>query len=132
MTYSRLENYATCRFAYFARYLLEAKEDRPADMGANIKGTFVHQVLEIVLEKLTRENRSLADLTEKELKEENRAACRAALQDISIGEIAPDAAYLVSRLEKSTLLILKNLKEEFSKSSFTPLFFDTDLDELGG
>ncbi len=132
MTYSRLEKYATCRYAYFARYLLEAQEDRPADIAANIKGTFVHRVLEAVLEKLVREGRSLPELSDKELKEENSAACRLALSEICEGEISPDAAYLVRRLEKSTLLILKNLREEFATSGFRPLFFEKSLEELGG
>ncbi len=132
MTYSRLEKYSYCRFSYFARYLLEAKKATPATFGANITGSFVHEVLEKVLSGLAAKGKTLSDLTPEELKEENRLACQEAVRRFAGEEIPGSLAMQLKQIQRSTLLILKQLQEEFSVSLFQPLYFEKELTDLGG
>ncbi len=133
MTYSRLETYSRCRFSYFSRYLLEARAQGKARFGANITGSFVHRVLETVLALLREEKRQLKDLTASELAARNMRACAAAVSEIMGDQpISPEIRIRLRQVERSTLLILKNLQKEFSVSSFEPVFFEKELTDLGG
>lgn len=131
MVYSRLEKYSLCRFSYFSRYLLEAKPKAKAEVGANIAGSFVHRVMELVLVSLASKKKELSSLSMAELKEEAEKAVREAVKEL--GEISDaKAEYLFSLLEKSCLLLLKHLQKEFSVSKFRPIFFEKSLDDLSG
>ena len=50
MSASRMDNYKSCHFSYFMRYGLEAEPRKPAGFTAPEYGTFVHYVLEHVLQ----------------------------------------------------------------------------------
>lgn len=132
MVYSRMESYVKCPFSYFARYLLEAKTREKASLGAGIAGTFVHSVLEKVLISLHSQDLAIGSVADELLEKENEAAVAETLAEQLSGEITPSLSYLVGRLKESTLLILKNLKKEFSLSAFRPLFFEKKLDDLDG
>jgi len=132
MSYTRLEKYSECRFAWWARYLLEAKEERMADFHSNVTGSFVHRVLEWVLCSLRDRGTSLPELTEEELEQCNREACETALKEISNESPDGEQRIFLRQLAKSTLFLLKNLREEFSVSQFEPVFFEKSLSELGG
>jgi len=130
MTYSRMDLYTNCAFSFFSRYLLEAKKSGKASFGANIVGSFVHKVLEEVLTKLEESGKALTDLSPEALAEENLIACKKAFSDL-LPEGAPArVAVLCRRIERSTLLILQNLQQEFSVSRFRPIFFEKSLSEL--
>lgn len=43
---SKIDKYASCKYAYFLRYGLNAEERKPASVDAPMFGTFVHDVLE--------------------------------------------------------------------------------------
>lgn len=132
MTYSRLEQYAKCPYSYFANYHLKAKRSARAQLGANIVGNFVHAVLEKVLIGLQRDGEALSAQSDDALSARNRLACREFLKgEISAEDDARSRA-LYRRIESSTLLILKNLREEFSVSGFAPIFFEKELSELDG
>lgn len=132
MTYSRLEKYSTCRFSYFAQYLLEARGEKKASLGANITGTFVHAVLEKVLSTLAGEGKTLADTKDDRLAELNHLFCQEVMAEngLEAGDVALQMQ--LAAVERSTLMVLKNLKKEFSVSHFLPLYFEKGLEELGG
>ncbi len=132
MVYSRLEKYTLCPFSYFARYLLKAETREKATVGAGIAGSFVHRVLELVLQNVSGEKKDFIALSREELVLENEKATFQALVEIGITEISGSLIYLVERLKESCLLILENLKEEFSQSGFRPLFFEKSLSDLDG
>ena len=50
MSASRMDKYKSCHFSYFMRYGLEAEPRKPAGFTAPEYGTFVHDVLEHVLQ----------------------------------------------------------------------------------
>ncbi|MBR2616455.1 MAG: PD-(D/E)XK nuclease family protein [Clostridia bacterium] len=132
MSYSRLEKYSECPFAYFARYLLEAKEERSASFGHNVTGTFVHRVLEKILTELKNEGVDLSEVEEAELARRNEIACREVALEMVGEEAEAEVRMQLRQIARSTLLILKKMKEEFAVSRFRPLFFEKDLTELAG
>lgn len=132
MTYSRLETYSKCRFAYFAQYLLEAKPLEKAEFGFNRVGSFVHEVMEKMLLRLSAEGKKLTALKKEELRAMNEEICREVL-----GRFLPEGAgermrYLAESLFRSTLLLLTEMQKEFSVSLFEPIFMEKKLSDLGG
>ncbi len=132
MSYSRMEQYTKCPYSYFAAYLLEAREDQEAEVAANVKGNFVHRVLEKVLSTLTAGGKKLSEVPEGELKLLSEKACGETIEEMLPGTLPPDVAYLVRRLKKTSFLILRNMREEFALSAFAPLYFEKDIKDLGG
>ena len=132
LVYSRLEKYNLCPFSFFARYLLGAKTREKASLGAGVAGSFVHGVLEKVLLSLSLQDKNISSLSDEELQEENRRAVEGFLKE-QFGEEVPESTrFLLKRLEESSLLILKHLRKEFSRSAFLPIFFEKSLDDLAG
>ncbi len=132
MVYSRLEKYTLCPFSYFSRYLLGAKTREKASIGANIAGTFVHNVLEKALLTLSAEKRSIGSLSDEEIAQVNLLAVKEVLADLLQNSAPESVLFIAERLKDSTLLILKHLQKEFSLSKFTPIFFEKSLGELEG
>lgn len=130
MVYSRLEKYTQCPFSYFSRYLLEAKTRQKATLGANIAGSFVHSVLEKVMIRLSTSGKDLKNLSEEELRDENRLAVTETLAELLIEKGDAGLDFLILRLEESTLLILQSLQKEFRQGDFRPILFEKSLDEL--
>ena len=54
MSASRMDKYKSCHFSYFMRYGLQAEPRKPAGFTAPEYGTFVHYVLEHVLQDNAR------------------------------------------------------------------------------
>lgn len=52
---SRIDVLAGCRFAHFLQYGLRAQEREPAEFDSRFYGTFVHDVLEHVVQQTERE-----------------------------------------------------------------------------
>ena len=50
MSASRMDKYKSCHFSYFMRYGLKAEPRKPAGFTAPEYGTFVHYILEQVLQ----------------------------------------------------------------------------------
>lgn len=132
LTYSRMEKYVYCPYSYFAQYHLKAKNTGKARFGNNVVGSFVHGVLEAVFLKIQEDDFHLRDLDDKVLERYNRDACREYLQNVLPGLEGGRVEYLVRQITRSTLLILKHLKKEFSRSAFQPIFFEMDLSCLDG
>ena len=77
---SRVEKFASCRFAYFLSYGLRAKPRRPAEFKAPETGTFIHYILQHVAEDTAAEgglagaeSERLAALTEEYARRARRA-----------------------------------------------------------
>jgi len=130
MSYSKLDTYSNCRFSFYAKYLLDAKETGKASFGSNHAGTFVHRVLEKVLGAVTAEGRRLCELSPEELEERGKGACREAMEELACSVKGERIAYLAALLEKSCFLLLRYLAEESAETGFTPIFFEKDLEDL--
>ena len=83
MSASRMDKYKSCHFSYFMRYGLQAEPRKPAGFTAPEYGTFVHYVLEHVLQSCPIGEESWGEELQKRL----RAAVRAAVDRYTAEEL---------------------------------------------
>ncbi len=129
MSPSRLELYSKCHFAYFIKYMLNARTRKKAEFKNAEIGTFVHEVLEIVLKEISGRGEDIVNVTDSEIAElTKRAADNYILSYIpNINEKSPKYRYLISNICSFVPLVIKNIINEFSNSEFRPLCFEENL-----
>ena len=129
---SRVEKFASCRFAYFLSYGLRAKPRRPAQFRAPEAGSFIHYVLQHAAED-TRAQGGLAAASEERLDELTERYARRYLEEELGGAEGKSArfAYLYARLTESVRRILRDMAEELRRSDFEPLSFELDFSRPG-
>lgn len=118
MSASRMDKYKSCHFSYFMQYGLAAKPRKKAGFAATDYGTFVHYVLEHILQE----------------RKEGQAPTRAEVSAIvaryveeKLGGLEGETArfrYLFARLEKTVYAVVKNVCEELDRSDFKPIAFE--------
>ena len=94
MSASRMDKYKSCHFSYFMRYGLQAEPRKPAGFTAPEYGTFVHYVLEHVLQSCPIGEESWGEELQKRL----RAAVRAAVDRYTAEELGQMQNELTGRL----------------------------------
>ena len=128
MSASRMDKYRACHFSYFMRYGLKAEARKPAGFTAPEYGTFVHYVLEHVLQHPDYVSR------QKGWDEETRALIRR-ITDESVERYVREELgglegqterfrYLFGRLLRSVRSVVDNVAEELACSKFKPLAFE--------
>ncbi len=119
MSATRMDACRSCHFSYFMRYGLKAKARQEAGFHAPEYGTFVHYVLEHVLDEL-KENPAgdVQTLTEQ--------AVEQYIKD-ELGGMkgeTPRFRYLFRRLQNTVAFVVKNAVEELQVSQFKPIAFE--------
>ncbi len=124
LSQSRIERYVSCPFSYFCEYVLRLGKDNPIVIHYAEIGSFVHAVLEYFFNEVSSERLSLLD----------EASIAELIGDISARylstvfpseeNITPRIRHRFERLGKRAAEIVRELREELSHSSFTPLFFE--------
>ncbi|MBS7315529.1 MAG: PD-(D/E)XK nuclease family protein [Clostridiaceae bacterium] len=127
---TRMDSFNTCRFAYFSRYGLNLQPRREAGFDAPQRGLFIHFVLEGTVHRV-QEAGGFSACTREEVRE----FARACVLDYIARDI-PDFQtktarfqYLFHRIRHSLDILIDNLYDEFSKSSFLPLDFELSFSE---
>ncbi len=127
---SRVERLNTCHFAYFMEYGLRAKERRAAGFDALQVGTFLHYVLENVVQR-TEDLGGFTQVDEKALRSLINQVIdeyvRTALPGFDRRE--QRFQYLFRRLTGTVATIVENVAEELRQSDFRPVAFEL---EFGG
>lgn len=125
---SRIDKFASCRFAYFMQYALKARPHEPAGFTAPELGTFVHRILE----QVTREAVSMGGY--KSIGDETvRALCDKYVSEYIRRELndfrdkSKRFEYLFRRLISSVHQIALDLADELRHSDFEPLSFELDF-----
>lgn len=122
LSQSRLDCYVGCPFAYFCRYLLNLREERPAQIGYDSIGTYVHAVLERFFASLTVDGRLHLPETDAALTAHLDAVIEAYLRDLFSGiPASARTAHLFTRLHRLSRLLIENLLTEFRQSRFVPV-----------
>ena len=131
---SRLEKYVKCAFSYCCSNVLSLREEKRAQFGLLDMGNFVHYLLENILKALLSDDGTLNIPSDDELK---RLA--SALVSEYVGAILPEKErrsgkmrHLCQRLERLSVLLAKNILEEFAHSEFTPAFFELKIGRREG
>jgi ATP-dependent helicase/nuclease subunit B len=119
MSATRMDACKSCHFSYFLRFGLKAKARQAAGFHAPEYGTFVHYVLEHVLDAVDRgDTEEVQTLTD-------RAVARYVAEELGglEGE-TPRFRYLFQRLQKTVAFVVENAVEELRRSQFRPLAFE--------
>ena len=130
---SSFEKYVKCPFSYYCSSVLRLRESKIADFRSNDMGTFVHYVLEHLIKACipTEEGQDFADdetiikMTDEAVERYVKSVCPSYLLD------DPKIKHTYSRLRSLSLLLVKNVIEEFSASDFRPAFFELHADGKG-
>ena len=118
MSASRMDLYRSCHFSYFMQYGLKAKPRTPAGFQAPEYGTFVHYVLEHILQDWTpgeTPTKAQVSAVVKKYVDEELGGLE--------GE-TPRFRYLFRRLEKAVYAVVENVCQELSRSDFRPVAFE--------
>ncbi len=126
LSQSRLEKYVRCNFSYYCSYVLSLREEKKASLGAADIGTFIHFVLEELIRETVSRGEGAGRLDDDTLKALVDASVRRYIERICPDKDRSSAqlAHLYRRLRNHSLLLVKNITEEFSHSEFTPDFFE--------
>ena len=129
MSASRMDKYKSCHFSYFMRYGLAAEPRKPAGFTAPEYGTFVHYVLEQVLQDEMFSQSAVpeeADARKRKLHRLTKQAVdRYAAEEL--GGLEGQSArfqYLFRRLLRSVQAVVDNVAEELLCSRFRPISFE--------
>lgn len=118
MSASRMDKYQSCHFAYFMEYGLKAKARKAAGFQAPEYGTFVHYVLEHILQerqgKEVPTKEQVSAVVERYVREELGG----------LENETPRFRYLFRRLEKAVYAVVTNVCEELQRSDFAPIAFE--------
>jgi len=132
MSASRMDKYQACHFSYFMQYGLRAEPRRPAGFQAPEYGTFVHYVLEHVLQEAQARG-GAGSLERAQLRELAKGAVERYVAE-ELGGIegeTPRFQYLFRRLLKSVYAVVENVAEELSASEFQPLSYELGFGRKG-
>ncbi len=128
MSATRLDLLNSCHFSHFMRFGLEAKPRRRASFRSSDYGTFIHAVLEEVLQKALTIPGGVKALSE------DREKCRALAAEAAdryereaLSGLEGETArfqYTFRRMKESALAVAESVCGELAVSDFTPAFFE--------
>lgn len=126
---SRIDKYASCRFSFFLAYGLKARPRRQAKLDPSVFGTFVHAVLEQVVNRVEKLggfwNVSQEQLLSVATEEINQYAA------LHFPEQAERDAYLFHRSQEEILDIVLDLGQELQSSLFQPACCELEFSQSG-
>ena len=125
---SRIDKFASCRFAYFCQYGLKAKPYEPAGFKPPEIGTFMHYILENTAREVLEnggfkavDNKTLREITDKYA----QLFIKNELNDFQ--EKSSRFVYLFKRICKDAYTVVEDMAEELRRSEFVPLDFELDF-----
>lgn len=123
---TQIETYYDCRFKYFCRYGLRAKERKPAEVDVLQYGTLMH----FLFERIFREPLEIrASWTKEELFALIRRLIRE-YADENLGgfqELAGRERYRLGRMARSAVVLVGHVEEELRQSRFQPEYLELSL-----
>ena len=120
---SQVDKQADCRLAYFLKYGLRAKEQKPVSVDPAEFGTYVHAVLEQTAREICQrggfKSVSLEETMDiaRKYSDEYTAAHFSQIDSQRI-------AYLFRRNDRELMMVVEELWNEFQQSSFVPVDFE--------
>lgn len=126
---SRIDKYASCRFAFFLSYGLKATVRKQAKLDPSAFGTFVHAVLEHTVLRVKDEGgfRTIAEERLLQIASEEIAAYAAE----HFPQQAQRDAFLFARSQAEILDIVKDMGEELRSSLFEPVCCELEFSGSG-
>ena len=140
MSASRMDKYKSCHFSYFMRYGLRAEPRKPAGFTAPEYGTFVHDVLEHVLQDdLFRQTAlpGMGPVFDEEARQRLRQLTREAVERYvreELGGLEGQSSrfrYLFDRLLRPVQAVVENAAQELLSGKFRPISFELGFGREG-
>lgn len=128
---SQIEKYHLCRFYYFCKYGLRAKERKAAKFNAMEYGSLIHYVLEGIFSK--NELSELWELNDLKIKNIIKS-CMDEYVDKKLGGLEdkpPRFKYLYLRCADVAYILIKRIIEEFKQSKFVPSDYEAEISDKG-
>lgn len=125
---SKIDKFASCKFAYFCQYGLRAKPHQPAGFTAPEIGTFLHKLLENTAREVNLRG-GFPEVSDQEI----GRICDAFVTDYIHRELndfqekSPRFRYLFQRVCEDGRRIALDMAEELRRSDFSPLDFELDF-----
>ena len=114
---SQIEKYYTCRFGYFCKYVLKAKNNLPAKFNSIEYGNIVHFVLEKLFKKYPQE--SVISKTNLQISTEINLLVNEFVNN-KLGGFENKSQrfiYIIEKIKKSMLYLVEHFKKEFKEAS---------------
>lgn len=125
---SRIDKFASCRFAYFMQYGLKAKTRQPAGFTPPEMGVFMHYILEKTAHEVMTHGgfKKVDDVTLERITDKYIAEyVHEKLNDFK--EKSKRFEYLFRRLTKNVRQVVQDMANELRSSDFVPLSFELDF-----
>ncbi len=134
LSQSKIDSFRKCKFGYYCNYVLNLKNDSKIDIESNDLGTYVHYVLQRLLEDYIKGSVK-ADINESELEEKlNTYTCEFTAGYLNVDISKPGYAKikaLFERMKKNTLKAAQNILCELSSSEFKPSKLELNISDKG-
>lgn len=129
LSQTRFESFAKCPFQYHCKYTLKLAAPTRSDFSNMETGSFLHRILEKVLQKLHDGTKLRTDVALSELESILDAEIDLFIQTVvgNNGTFTARMKNLFRKLRQALILLLQNILEEFSQSRFTPQFFEMNM-----
>lgn len=126
---SQVEKFYLCKFAYFCKYGLLAKERSKARFDALQYGAVVHFIFEKVLKKFSAEQ--LLNFSKKELFLEVKKVLKVYVEQNLGGwtDKSDRFGYLFNRVVGSVIPLIEHMAKELIQSKFVPVGFEIKLSD---
>jgi len=131
LSQSRIDSFVKCPFAYFCKYTVSLSPEKRAEFDASGVGSLIHAILENFFKALAEKNMKAKDIDSEERVLLTRRAAEKYIYELgeSITEGAARTKIKIERLCRAALPVVEGLCEEFSKSLFSPKFFELSINE---
>ena len=125
---TQIETYHSCRFKYFCRYGLNAKERRPAEVDVMQYGTLMHYLFEQVFRAPAEERAAWGGGgAGSQGAAAHRPVCRGEPGGMEL--LSAQERYRLERMARSACKLIRHVEEELAQSRFTPDRFELGLGE---
>ena len=133
MSPSSFEKYVRCPFEYYCSNVLQLRERKTSDFQSDDMGSFIHYILENLIRISIPSKDGEAFPDDATLTKNTSIAVERYVSRICPPYLLNTARmkHLYERLSTLSLMLVKNIVEEFSKSEFKPMFFELKTDGHG-
>ena len=132
LSVSRMEQYASCAYAYYLKYLLNLREQREHMLDQADMGTLYHSCLEIYAMELKRRGISWHDISDEEsnvILEESIEKAISAYKDAELFDSAREA-YVTENIKNTMRKSIWALTSHIRSGGYEPESFEVSLERI--
>ena len=130
LSQSKIDRFLKCPFKFFSSTYLKLEENEQAEINQLVVGNFIHSVLENLFNRMIKDGKSIADLTEDERKALTVAASRKYINEELGDHNSARTEVIIDRICRVARPIVDGLCDEFSSCRFTPVCCELHIDSF--